>query len=116
MVTATVEVTVSKEVHIDIAARAQRHTNEILVLDKYCRHTHLLDSQGVINKALAIALLEPEAAHLLLRERHMRYGTLAQQLHLAVDGVAKQAGTTLSEGVIYIIIYLLKTNVNIIKS
>ena len=106
LVSTAIEVALSKDIDIYIASRAQRHTDEVGMLGKHRRHLHLLNLQGVVHKALAIALLEPEATHLLLSERHIGNRSLAQQLHLAVDGVAKQAGTTLGEGVIYIIIYL----------
>ena len=68
VVAATLEVTRRKGIHIHSTARAQRHADEILVLGEHRRHTHLLDSEGVVNKTLAVALLEPEAAHLIFRE------------------------------------------------
>ena len=63
-----------------------------MVLDEYGRHLHLLDGERVVDETFAVALLEPEAAHLLLGERQMGHGALAHDAHLAVYDVTEQSG------------------------
>ena len=89
LMTATFEVTASEEVYVHITARAQRHTDKIVMLHEDSRHTHLLDCERIIHKALAVALLEPEATHLLLGERHMGNSAVMEDSHLSIYHIAK---------------------------
>ena len=59
---AAAEVLAGEEIDVDISARTQADADELAVGQKHGRHLHLLDRQGVVHEALAVPLLELEAA------------------------------------------------------
>ena len=71
---------------------------------KHGRHLHLLDRQGVVHETLAVPLLELEAAHLVLQQRHVGHRAVLNNLHLAVDGIAEQPGAALGIGVVDVVV------------
>ena len=100
LVAAAVEVLAGEEIDVDISARTQADADELAVSQKHGRHLHLLDRQGVVHETLAVPLLELEAAHLVLQQRHVGHRAVLNNLHLAVDGIAEQPGAALGIGVV----------------